>query len=308
MGISLHPCKVTMPPERTDCATVLDFLIARFPRVGEQIWRQRIADEKVHWDDGTPVKELDDYAPHKRVFYYREVEQEARIPFEEQILYQDEEILVACKPHFLPVTPKGKYVQECLLNRLRQSTGLETLAPMHRIDRETAGLVLFSVNPETRHLYHKLFKGHGLIHKTYLAYGRVNGGSQPQIGQEWIIENRMDVGEPWFRMTTVPGTANTRSEIRCLNVETGKALFELKPVTGKTHQLRVHMSGFGYPLVNDRLYPDLQPQAPDDFAAPLQLMAYRLEFVDPVTGRQHCFISPRQLGSRGNFAHMSIHM
>ena len=174
MGISLHPCKVTMPPERTDCKTVLEFLASRFPQVSYELWKARMAEGKVHWKDKTPIHKDDLYAPYKRVFYYREVVQEPEIPFQEGILYQDKEILVACKPHFLPVTPSGVYVQQCLLNRLRVSTGIETLAPMHRIDRETAGIVLFSVNPETRHLYHSLFVGHGQICKSYLALGRVS--------------------------------------------------------------------------------------------------------------------------------------
>lgn len=295
MGVSLHPCKVTMPPQRTDCATVLDFLIAQFPRVNAAIWRQRIADGKVHWQDNTVITAEDLYAPHRRVFYYREVEQEPDIPFQEDILFQNEEILVACKPHFLPVTPAGIYVQQCLLNRLRQRTGIQTLAPMHRIDRETAGIVLFSVNPKTRHLYHGLFSEPGRIRKTYRALAWARNFPKPDINQRWLVENRMVEGEPWFRMTACDGPVNARSEIQCLNIHADKALFELSPLTGKTHQLRVHMSNLGYPLLNDRLYPNLQPKSADDFSVPLQLVAWRLEFVDPVTGEQRSFESLRNL-------------
>ncbi|WP_281647400.1 pseudouridine synthase [Parendozoicomonas sp. Alg238-R29] len=295
MGISLHPCKVTMPPERTDCATVLEFLISQFSKVDESIWRQRIAEGKIHWDDKTPVTETDAYAPYKRVFYYREVEQEPEIPFQETIIFQNDEILVACKPHFLPVTPAGIYVQECLLNRLRKYTGIEALAPMHRIDRETAGIVLFSVNPKTRHRYHKLFSGDKLIHKTYKAIGRILADNKPYVGQEWNIENRIVEGDPWFRMTTEAGEKNAHSVIRCLTVSSDKALFELSPLTGKTHQLRLHMSNLGYPLMNDRLYPELQPKSPDNFEKPLQLLAHKLEFVDPVTHEKRFFESDRTL-------------
>ena len=295
MGISLHPCKVTMPPERTDCATVLDFLIRRFSKVDETIWRQRVAEGKVHWEDKTPVTAEDAYVPHARIFYYREVEQEPAIPFQESILYQDDEILVACKPHFLPVTPKGIYVEECLLNRLQKRTGIETLAPMHRIDRETAGVVLFSVNPKTRHLYHKLFLEDGLICKTYRAVGRITTGDAPEAGQAWRIENRMVPAEQWFRMTAEPGDINARSTIQCIEAGDGTALFELSPLTGKTHQLRLHMSDLGFPLMNDRLYPELQPKSPDDFEQPLQLLAYKLAFTDPVTGVKHSFTSARKL-------------
>ena len=295
MGISLHPCKVTMPPERTDCPTVLDFLIRRFSKVDETIWRQRMAEGKIHWEDKTPITADDAYVPHARIFYYREVEQEPVIPFQETILYQDDEILVACKPHLLPVTPKGIYVEECLLSRLQKRTGIETLAPMHRIDRETAGVVLFSVNPKTRHLYHKLFLEDGLIRKSYRAVGRVLAESAPTVGQTWNIANRMVPAEQWFRMTTEPGEVNARSTIRCIAIGDGAALFALSPLTGKTHQLRLHMSGLGFPLMNDRLYPELQPKSPDNFEKPLQLLAYELAFTDPVTGIEHLFTSSRDL-------------
>ncbi len=295
MGLSLHPCKVTMPPERKDCATVLDFLIAHFTRVDESLWRQRMAEGKIHWEDKTLITEHDAYVSQGRVFYYREVEQEPVIPFEEEILYQDDEILVVCKPHFLPVTPAGIYVQECLLNRLRKRTGIQTLAPMHRIDRETVGIVLFSVNSDNRHLYHGLFSHPGSIQKTYRAFARVEGQEKPQPGQRWTIENRIVDGTPWFRMTTAKGEINARSEITCLKVREDRALFELSPLTGKTHQLRLHMSDLGYPLVNDRLYPELQPKSLDNFEAPLQLQAYRLAFTDPMTNEQRCFKSKREL-------------
>jgi len=295
MGISQHPCKVTMPPDRKDCATVLDFLIARFARIDADIWRQRIADGKVHWLDKTPVTAGDRYAPNQQVFYYREVEQEAVIPFQEEIIYQDDEILVACKPHFLPVTPTGKYVEQCLLNRLRQRTGIQTLAPMHRIDRETAGIVLFSVNPENRDLYHALFRETKNIHKTYRAVGWIKQADAPEVGQHWSIKNRLEQGEPWFRMTSVEGDINARSEITCLAVDKDKVLFELQPITGKTHQLRVHMNDLGYPLVNDQFYPSVQPENSDDFDKPLQLLAWRMEFIDPVTSQPRMFESRRAL-------------
>ncbi len=298
MGISLHPCKVTMPPERTDCDTVLDFLIAQFPRIASDVWLARMQEGKVHWEDRSPVNATDVYVPHKRIFYYREVEQEPVIPFTEEIIYQDEHILVACKPHFLPVTPGGIYVEECLLNRLRKSTGIETLAPMHRIDRETAGLVLFSINPVNHGLYHGLFLEDGLIRKTYRAVGRltcVEGAPGPEPGQQWRVENRIETGTPWFRMAITTGVANARSVIRCLSVGEQHALFELQPLSGKTHQLRLHLTSLGWPIANDRLYPELQPKSPDNFTSPLQLQAWKLSFTDPVTGLEHNFTSPRTL-------------
>ena len=223
--------------------------------------------------------------------YFRETENEPVIPFAEQTLFQDDEILVACKPHFLPVIPGGRYVEECLLNRLRNRTGMADLAPLHRLDRETAGIVIFSVNPNTRGLYHELFM-HGKVEKTYRALAEVN---QPPRENQWTVENRIVRGEPRFRMKTVAGIANARSHIQLLEVKGNRGLFSLQPVTGKTHQLRLHMSGLGFKIINDRVYPDLQPERDDDFGQPLQLLAKRVRFHDPVSGQDREFRSGREL-------------
>ncbi len=281
-----------MPAQSDGCQTVYAFLVRRFPRIEAGVWQQRIVDGKVFWNDGRAVTLSCAYQPHGRLFYYREVEDEPNIPFREQIVYQNEHLIVAYKPHFLPVNPMGKYVRQSLVNRLVETTGLTTLAPLHRIDRETAGLVLISANPATRDVYHQLFREDGRIQKTYRALATFTEANRPLVGQQWQIENRMVEGEPWFRMTTEPGVVNARSKIRCLAVYETTALFELFPLTGKTHQLRLHMSDLGYPLVNDRLYPTLQTQSNDNFAAPLQLYACRLDFTDPVCGSERVFKIP----------------
>jgi tRNA pseudouridine32 synthase/23S rRNA pseudouridine746 synthase len=241
--------------------------------------------------NGVPISATTPYIPSRRIFYFREVENEPVIPFAETILFQNDELLVACKPHFLPVIPGGRFVNECLLNRLRARTGITDLAPLHRIDRETAGLVIFSVNRKTRGLYHELFM-HGKVEKTYLA--RAELMQAPQATQ-WTVENRIVRGEPRFRMKIVPGIANARSTIQLLEVQGDRAQFRLNPVTGKTHQLRLHMSSLGFKIVNDRVYPDLQPEQVDDFDRPLQLLAQRLHFHDPVTGKYLEFCSRREL-------------
>jgi tRNA pseudouridine32 synthase/23S rRNA pseudouridine746 synthase len=213
------------------------------------------------------------------------------IPFIETILYQDDEILVACKPHFLPVTPGGRYVDECLLNRLRSSTGIHDLAPLHRIDRETAGIVMFSVNRKTRGIYGELFRRGG-IGKTYEALAAC---PHPPEKDAWHVEDRIVSGEPWFRMKTVPGLVNARSMIRLAAVNDNRARFLLHPLTGKTHQLRIHLSSLGFGILNDRLYPDLQPESADDFGRPLQLVARMVRFRDPLTGKDREFVSEREL-------------
>lgn len=287
MAISEHPSKLSLPQTNPGVATVLEYLIIKFPYIEAQIWRQRIADGKVHCHDGSLITPQSPFKPQQRVYYYREVDSEPSIPFKETILFQDQHILVAHKPHFLAVTPGGIYVNECLQNRLRRSTGIKTLHALHRLDRVTAGLVMFSVNPDSRHRYHHLFETRQ-IHKTYQAVAKMSN-AENLIGQAWDIKNRLVQAEPRFRMQVVKGEANSHSVIRCVQQSTQHALFELNPVTGKTHQLRVHMQTLGWPILNDKYYPQLQPQSEDDYSAPLQLLAKELQFIDPMTQQPRCF-------------------
>jgi tRNA pseudouridine32 synthase/23S rRNA pseudouridine746 synthase len=287
MIISEHPSKLSLPQTNPGVATVLEYLIIKFPYIDAHIWRQRIADGKVHCHDGSLITTQSLFKAQQRIYYYREVENEPCIPFRETIIFQDQHILVAYKPHFLAVIPGGKYVNECLQNRLRRSTGIESLQALHRLDRVTAGLVIFSVNPDSRHRYHHLFATRQ-IHKTYQAIAKISDGEN-LIGQEWEVKNRIIQSEPRFCMRVAEGEANSHSVIRCVQQSTQKALFELNPVTGKTHQLRVHMQALGWPILNDKYYPQLQPLSADNYSTPLQLLAKDLQFIDPVTQQLRCF-------------------
>jgi len=280
MGIARHASAITLPPTDKPCQTVLEFLVQRFPHVPATEWVERLRSGKVTDEHHRPISAQTAYVPGARILYFREVPEEPVIPFAEEIIFQNDEILVADKPHFLPVTPGGDFVEECLLNRLRRRTGIDDLAPMHRLDRDTAGLVLFSINKQTRGLYHELFT-HGEVEKTYEALARLD--SIPDERQ-WKIENRIERGEPRFRMRIVSGIPNARSIIQLLEVHETLGRFRLHPLTGKTHQLRLHMAHLGFGILNDRVYPVLQPEGADNFAQPLQLLARRLRFRDPVTG------------------------
>ncbi len=291
MGIAKTPSVVTLPEAEKPYPSILEFLARAFPGISRDTWAQRITEGKVLDDNGNPIAADTQYVPSKRLFYFREIENEPVIPFPETILFQNDEILVACKPHFLPVIPGGRFVNECLLNRLRSRTGIANLVPLHRIDRETAGLVIFSVNRKTRGLYHELFM-HGKITKTYHAIAEVN---QPPQEDRWSVQNRLVRGEPRFRMKTVTGIVNTESHIHLLKVKGNRGLFCLSPITGKTHQLRLHMSSLGFRIINDRLYPDLLAEQNDDFEQPLQLLAKLITFRDPVTGKTVEFSSEQAL-------------
>lgn len=291
MGISKHPSIVTMPKTEKPYPSILAFLSRRFPGISRDIWEKRISDGKILDESSCRITLDTEYVPSKRIYYFREVSSEPIIPFAEKILFQNDEILVACKPHFLSVTPGGRYVEECLLNRLQRSTGIEDLAPLHRIDRETAGLVLFSVNRKSRGLYGKLFMN-GQVEKEYMA---ISACPPIQEQTSWLVEDRIVKGEPWFRMRTAHGTSNARSLINLVELKGELARFILHPQTGKTHQLRVHMSGLGFGILNDRYYPELQPESEDNFDTPLQLVAKAVRFRDPLGGEVREFFSEREL-------------
>jgi tRNA pseudouridine32 synthase/23S rRNA pseudouridine746 synthase len=293
MVIAKSPSKLSLPQQNPGVASVLEFLILKFPGISSDVWEQRMADGKVHWHDGSLITSQTAFAAQQRVYYYREVEVEPIIPFAEQIIFQDELILVAHKPHFLPVTPGGGYVEECLQNRLRNTTGNANLQAVHRIDNGTAGLVLFSVNPNSRQQYHGLFETQQ-VNKTYQAVASTTKKAA-RIDQQWEIKNRLEKTEPRFLMHIVEGVANSHSRIRCLQTSADNALFELSPITGKTHQLRLHMQSLGWPLLNDTYYPELHPSKPGDYSKPLQLLAQKLEFIDPVTQQARSFSSNTEL-------------
>ncbi len=291
MGMAQNPSRVSLPCMEKPYPAILDFLAQRFPAVGQALWEKRILQGKVLDEAGDPITRETPYLPQKRLFYFREVEEEPRIPLQEKILFQNDEILVACKPPFLPVTPSGPYVNECLLNRLRRTTGNNNLVPLHRIDRETSGLVLFSMNPATRGLYGGLFLA-GTIEKTYEALAEA---THCPDARNWLVENRLVRADLWFRTQVVAGTVNARSRIKLVDFANNRAHFRLFPLTGKKHQLRVHMSGLGFQIMNDRYYPELLPKQEDDLENPLQLVARSINFIDPVSGQKMEFASARKL-------------
>ncbi len=249
-----------------------------------------MARAEVRDEQGTALQLDSGYRVGACVFYYREPENEIRIPFEENILFQNEEILVADKPHFLPVTPGGRFLQETLLVRLKKKTGINTLVPIHRLDRETAGVMLFSVNPNTRDLWQGLFRDRQ-INKVYEAYAPLHVSRQLPIR----YCSRLVRDEQFFRMKEVEGEPNSETHIALISQHALLGLYRLQPVTGKMHQLRVHMHALGIPILNDRFYPCALPSVDDDFSAPLKLLARSLAFDDPCTGKARNFVSQLSL-------------
>lgn len=266
--------------------TVLDCLCARFPAVTRVQWIERMARGRVVDGAGQRVTPETPHRVGLEVHYYREVEDEAPIPFEEGVLHVDDDLLVADKPHFLPVAPTGVHVHETLLGRLIRRTGNGALVPLHRIDRETAGVVLFSTNARSRARYQALFRERR-IDKHYEAMAP----ALPGVVFPCVRASRIVVGDPFFRMQEVEGAANSETRIDVLARGDACWRYALTPITGRKHQLRVHMAALGGPIANDPLYPSVRHRAAGDFSAPLQLLATRLSFIDPLSGVERSFSS-----------------
>ena len=267
---------------------LLDFLAQRMPGVSRQQWSDRLAQGLVLHEDGQAALPDQSCQPGQRLYYYRHLADEPVLPFQAQVLFEDAHLLVVDKPHFMPVTPSGRYVQQSLLVQLKRQTGCADLVPLHRIDRETAGLVLLGKRLQDRDAYHALFRDHQ-IHKTYHAVA----AHAPQLKLPLLYASRLVPGEPFFRTQEVPGPANSETRIALLHTDGQRALYALEPISGKRHQLRVQMNALGIPIEGDPFYPTVLrgPDAPEDFGQPLQLLAKSLRFTDPITGYARAWTS-----------------
>lgn len=292
---------------------VLDFLAERLPLVSREDWADRMARGDVLDEAGVALAADAPYRAQRRLYYWRWIADEPEVPFASRIVHLDDHLLVADKPHFLPVTPKGRYARQTLLARLRLETGLADLSPIHRLDRETAGLTLFSVQAASRDAYQRLFRERE-VEKVYEAIAPWRDEADPAFPLE--LASRLEEHPVDFmQMRTVAGTPNAFTRIDVLERlgrpgDSGdgamgdgggdgggaRARYELRPHSGVKHQLRAQMCALGRPIEGDRIYPVLQPvEDVVDFSRPLQLLAREIAFVDPVTGQPRRFVTSLRL-------------
>jgi tRNA pseudouridine32 synthase/23S rRNA pseudouridine746 synthase len=267
-------------------ATVLETLCASFPRVDRDTWTSRFLRGRIFDASGAALPVDAPYRVGAEIRYYREVADERRINATETLLHVDADLVVVDKPHFLPVMPGGGYVADTLLARLVRRFGDIGLVPLHRLDRLTAGVVLFSANPATRSRYQALFRDR-VIEKRYEAIA----APLPEMRFPMQRQSRLERGEPFFRMREAGGEPNAFTGIDVLEYGDATWRYALTPITGRKHQLRVHMAALGAPIANDPLYPLLRDAMPDDPQRPLKLLARSLRFIDPVSGAQRWFES-----------------
>jgi tRNA pseudouridine32 synthase/23S rRNA pseudouridine746 synthase len=266
------------------------FLVARFPHVGEAVLRGRIERAELVDAEGVAVTLTTPYRPGSRIWYYREVPPETPIPFESPVLYRDDRLLVVDKPHFLSMIPAGRHLRETLLVRLRTQLDLPDLTPIHRLDRETAGVALFCIDPACRGAYQRLFEQR-TVSKVYEAIAPYRA----DLVLPRVHHSRLEEGAEFFTMQEVAGEPNSETRIELIGQQGEWGHYRLEPHTGKKHQLRAHMAALGVPILHDPWYPEKLAHKGDDFSKPLQLLAREIAFTDPVSGDARRFASQRVL-------------
>ncbi|MEU3839883.1 pseudouridine synthase [Streptomyces sp. NPDC028635] len=288
----VDPVRVRLPATGS-WATVREYLVARLSGAGPGMVEALFDAGSIVTADGRPVAPDAPYAPGMHVWFHRELAPEVPVPFTVDVVHRDEHIVVADKPHFLATTPRGSHVTETALARLRRDLGIETLTAAHRLDRLTAGLVLFTVRPEERGAYQTLFRDRR-VRKVYEAIAPYD----PAPALPVTVRSRIVKERGVLTAREVPGEPNAVSRIELAERRGRLGRYRLLPATGQTHQLRVHMNTLGVPILGDPLYPRIAAPVPaGDFRRPLQLLARELEFTDPVTGTEHRFHSGRTLAA-----------
>lgn len=268
--------------------SLVEALCRLFPGVDEATWRQRFARGRVLDGQGRLASPESACSTGDEVHYYREVDHEPEPAEPEAVLHRDADLVVADKPHGMPVVPAGGVVRQTLLARLSRRLGCDDLVPLHRVDRDTAGLVLFSCNPASRSIYQRLFPERR-IRKGYQAVAP----ALPGVVFPHERCSRIVRGEPFFRMREAPGEPNSRTRITPIHAQGDHWLYALAPQEGRKHQLRVHMAGLGAPILGDPIY--AASDSSGDAHVPLQLLARTLAFEDPLQGGLREFRSDRTL-------------
>jgi tRNA pseudouridine32 synthase/23S rRNA pseudouridine746 synthase len=277
-----------MPAEGT-WTTLRDHLVERLPRADPARIDAMLREERVVDADG-PLAPDAPFVPNSVIWFHRDLPEEFPVPFDVGVVHRDENLLVVDKPHFLATIPRGKHVVQTALVRLRQELGLPDLSPAHRLDRVTAGLVMFVVRRELRGAYQTMFRDR-LVHKEYEAVAP----HDPALELPRVVRSRIVKERGVITAQEVAGEPNAETLVELVEHRDGLGRYRLLPRTGRTHQLRLHMSGLGVPILGDDFYPLLTEKPLDDFTRPLQLLARVLEFTDPVSGEHRRFTSRLEL-------------
>ena len=236
------------------------------------------------------------YRPREFLWFHRDLPDEVPVPFAVDVLHRDDEIVVVDKPHFLATIPRGRHVAETALVRLRRELGLPELSPAHRLDRVTAGVLLFVVRRDRRGAYQTLFRDRR-VHKTYEAVAPYDPAVP--LPHDRVQPDRQGArGDPRPRAARAAERGDPHRADRAR--ATGCARYRLTPLTGRTHQLRLHMRGLGLPILGDRFYgggPSAEPETPRSTTGPARCSCWRPRWSSPTRSpaRRARFASRRTL-------------
>jgi tRNA pseudouridine32 synthase / 23S rRNA pseudouridine746 synthase len=291
----LDPVRLRTPAE-SSWATMRDHLVERLPRVDPARIDAMLLEERIV-DRHGPIAPDAPFVPEEFLWFHRDIPDEVPVPFEIGVVHRDDHLLVVDKPHFLATIPRGSHILQTALVRLRKELDLPTLSPAHRLDRPTAGLLMFVVHRERRGAYQTLFRDRR-VRKTYEAVAR----HDPTLALPRTVESRIVKERGVIRAYEEPGPVNAVTHVELLAHRDELAHYRLVPETGRTHQLRVHMNGLGVPILGDSFYPELTEKPLDDFHRPLQLLASTLEFRDPFSGTMRRFTTRLQLQAWTSYA------
>lgn len=291
----LDAARMRLPTEG-HWATVRDHLVERIPRLPVARLDEMLAQGRIVGLDG-PVTATTPFQGGMYVWFHRDLPDETPVPFEISVVHADDTLVVVDKPHFLATIPRGRHVVETALVRLRRDLGLPELSPAHRLDRVTAGLLMFVTRREHRGAYQTLFRDRK-VHKEYEAIAPFD----PALPMPRTVRSRIVKERGIVTAQEVPGEPNAETFVELLAHKDGLGRYRLVPATGRTHQLRVHMNRLGIPILGDRFYPVVRENPLDDFSEPLQLLAKTVEFTDPLTGAHRRFESRRSLRAWDSYA------
>ncbi|WP_415973585.1 pseudouridine synthase [Rhodococcus sp. 077-4] len=282
----LAPLRLLLP-HGDSATTVVEYLEREMP---DGDWQRAMRDAEVVDEKGRPISDATRYRAGSQVYFYRVPAQEVPVPFEIGILHEDHDLLVVDKPHFLATIPRGRHVTETATVRLRRQFDCPDLTPAHRLDRATAGVLLLTKTKHARRPYQELFSSRNVT-KEYEAVA----GFDAALKFPRVVRSRILKEHGVMTAYEEHGEPNSETVIDLVDMLGTSARYRLFPRTGKTHQLRIHLSSLGIPILNDPYYPVFTSVQADDFSRPLQLLARALNFTDPLTGEARKFESRRTL-------------
>jgi len=280
--------------------TLVSHLASRYAHNPESSWRERIERGLVKVDGATALPD-ERLRAGQRIIWARPPWEEPAAPLFYAVLHADSEVLAVAKPSGLPTLPGGGFLEHTLLNLVRRR--FPGASPVHRLGRGTSGVVLFSLSPETGRGLSKAWRERR-VEKTYRAL--VEGS--PPLDTFTVEVPIGPVSHPALDSIHAASAEgkSAKSEVRVIERREGASLVEVRIVTGRPHQIRIHMAACGHPLAGDPLYAAGGGLNLNSAALPgetgYRLHAWKLSFPHPRTGAR-CEVEcrpPRALRAPGD--------